>query len=144
MTYDLLTDEEFITDLDNGKLVLTNQRLGIKHVTSNFFPLEQVLSIKLILKRNLLVLIPGILLAPIYVLYQVGTATSDVKSSIPICIVFIIGSIIRYFIFPDKTLLVETAEHAVNYKIKGLEDDDVDNFINRVEQEIDKIRPQNL
>ena len=140
MTYDLLPNETLITKFDKGKLVLTNQRLGISTASTKFINLQYITSIEITIKRKLLVLIPGILLAPLYVFYQIGTGTgdTDVGSLVLVCVALILGSIIRYYIFPDKTLLIKMADSAVAYPFKGIDDEDMDGFIESVKNEMVK------
>lgn len=138
MTYELLSNEELITNLDKGKLVLTNQRLGITKANWIFIRLQRITSIEITIKRKLSVLIPGLLFAPLFVLYQIGTGNgvTDMGSTVLVCTALIIGSIIRYYILPEKTLLIKMDDDSVSYPIKGIDDEEMDGFIESVRKEM--------
>ena len=98
--------------------------------------LELISEIKLKVKRKLTILLPGIIFAFLFILYQIGTSEVDTSSVVMVSTVLILGSILRYFIFPEKTLYILSQGKMIIFDMDRADDEEIERFITAVREQI--------
>lgn len=139
----ILPDEDLIADANRGQMLLTDKRLYLLHGPMSIpIELNAITLVEMQQTRQLLVLLPGFVFAPLFLMYQSMTGRTINGFGSIVVGILVLGSLLRYYMFPERALIVNTADKSTRYLLRGADIKEVEVFVENLKKNIPSFRQE--